>query len=203
MTGAPARPRGRTPGELREDPCPESGWVDRRRMSGHPFRTVGRRAGRALWLAVAVSLVSGIWAPGFPAPFVATLPSAFPGGPSPLSASGGHGGAAGPAISSFVADPGIVTEGSSVTLRAVASGVAPLSYSYSGLPGGCRSENTANLTCSPTEAGASNVTVTVTQTVANITINHTVTVTVANVTITQSNMTSTVNATATVSKSSP
>jgi hypothetical protein len=50
---------------------------------------------------------------------------------------------------------------------------------------------------------SSNVTVTMTHTVANITINHTVTVTVANVTITQTNMTSTVNATATVTNPSP
>jgi hypothetical protein len=45
---------------------------------------------------------------------------------------------------------------------------------------------------------SNNVTVTVTQTVTDVTITNTITVTVANVTITQTNMTSTVNATATV-----
>jgi hypothetical protein len=54
----------------------------------------------------------------------------------------------------------------------------------------------------PYGPGTSNsTTITVTQTITNVTITHTITVTVANVTITQTNMTSTVNATSTVTTS--
>ena len=100
---------------------------------------------------------------------LAVLIGMTPAGPGPLGsglapsvASGGGGGVAGPAIASFTSDPGVVTSGDPVTLRVVATGVPPITYAYTGLPSGCRSEDAANLTCSPTTEGATNVTVAVT-----------------------------------------
>ncbi|MCI4356589.1 MAG: kelch motif-containing protein [Thermoplasmata archaeon] len=74
------------------------------------------------------------------------------------------------------ADPGItqysvnypnVTVGSAATLRTVATGgTGTYSYHYAGLPTGCGTVNTANLTCVPTTAGVFTVQVTVTDTAA-------------------------------------
>jgi PKD repeat protein len=47
-----------------------------------------------------------------------------------------------------------------------------LTYSYSGLPPGCASENTAQLTCSPTATGNYTVTVTVTDVAASVSASH-------------------------------
>jgi hypothetical protein len=64
----------------------------------------------------------------------------------------------GPSVSKFVTQLSPVTEfvptSFSVT---VANGTAPFSYSYSGLPAGCPSSDTAQLMCQPTVAGSFDV----------------------------------------------
>ena len=65
-------------------------------------------------------------------------------------------------VSSFVASPATVQTGATTYLNAtVSGGTQPLTFSYSGLPTGCASANTASLACIPTAAGKFNVTVTV------------------------------------------
>lgn len=69
----------------------------------------------------------------------------------------------GPTISGFSATVNPVGEGNSTVLEVTATGgVTPYTYSYSGLPGGCSSFNTASLSCTPTSSGNFNITVTVT-----------------------------------------
>jgi len=59
-----------------------------------------------------------------------------------------------PTISSFVASPSTVTFGTTVTLTVVVNGgVAPLTYAYTGLPGGCPSQNSSTLSCTPDASG--------------------------------------------------
>jgi hypothetical protein len=66
-------------------------------------------------------------------------------------------------ISSFGATPSTVVLGNSTALAVVAAGgTGPYSYAYTGLPPGCSSGNAATLTCTPSQAGTYNVTVTVT-----------------------------------------
>jgi len=48
------------------------------------------------------------------------------------------------------------------TVSGVTGGAGPYSYAWSGLPVGCLTENTANLTCQPSAAGSGTVTVVVT-----------------------------------------
>ncbi len=57
-------------------------------------------------------------------------------------------------ITSFTANPSPVAVGKSTTFTTVATGgVTPYSYSYTGLPPGCGSQNTASFACTPTKAG--------------------------------------------------
>jgi hypothetical protein len=68
-----------------------------------------------------------------------------------------------PSVVSFEATPSTLTLGASVSLSVLAEGgVGPLTYAFSGLPEGCQSQNATNLTCTPSEAGRSVVTVVVT-----------------------------------------
>lgn len=67
-----------------------------------------------------------------------------------------------PVVSLFTALPSPVPLGKAVYLNVtVLGGTGPYSYSYSGLPNGCTSNNTASLLCTSTVAGAFPVTVTV------------------------------------------
>lgn len=69
----------------------------------------------------------------------------------------------GPAVVSLSADPDPATVGELMALEVqTTGGVAPLSYSYTGLPAGCTSENASVVLCTPTAAGTSKVTVSVT-----------------------------------------
>ena len=64
------------------------------------------------------------------------------------------GGAGSPTISSFVADPPSMALGGITQLIVTANGGGQtLSYTYTGLPAGCVSENVATLSCQPTSAG--------------------------------------------------
>ena len=69
----------------------------------------------------------------------------------------------GPVISTFTASPATIPSGGTTYLNVTASGGAtPYTYAYHSLPAGCTSENVASLACSPSGAGTSSVTVTVT-----------------------------------------
>jgi hypothetical protein len=73
------------------------------------------------------------------------------------------GGSGGPYIESFSASPENGTRGTNFTLKVVAkSWSGGLSYTYSQLPPGCSSSNTASLSCIPTQSGDFRVKVTVT-----------------------------------------
>ncbi|MGD0588250.1 MAG: thermopsin family protease [Thermoplasmata archaeon] len=68
-----------------------------------------------------------------------------------------------PSVSSFVAAPSGLLEGSGITLSvAISGGSGPFTYSYSGLPSGCAPVNRSTLSCTPTETGTFAVNVTVT-----------------------------------------
>ncbi len=68
-----------------------------------------------------------------------------------------------PSVTSFGSSAASITLGESVTFAVtVTGGAAPLTYTYTGLPGGCDSQNVASLTCTPTVTGMFTVTVTVT-----------------------------------------
>jgi hypothetical protein len=55
-----------------------------------------------------------------------------------------------PAVSSFMASPANILQGTSMTFEtAAAGGRAPLTYSYLGLPAGCSSTNASSLVCTP------------------------------------------------------
>lgn len=65
-------------------------------------------------------------------------------------------------ITSFVASPSTVSVNGTVDLVAtVAGGVSPYTYTYTGLPNGCTSANTATLSCTPDMKGSYTVSVTV------------------------------------------
>ena len=69
-------------------------------------------------------------------------------------------------VTSFVADPSVVEIGSRTNattrfLITVLGGVAPLTYNYAGLPGGCLSSDITPLNCTPQFPGSFNVQVTV------------------------------------------
>ena len=60
-----------------------------------------------------------------------------------------------PTISSFTATPSPTSVGQTTNLTVIASGGSgTLSYTYTGLPLGCTSANTASLTCKPNTAGS-------------------------------------------------
>jgi hypothetical protein len=66
-------------------------------------------------------------------------------------------------IQSFTASPNPVSVGASTTLSvAVTGGTSPYSYTYSGLPTGCSTSNTASLSCTPSVKGNFTVKVSVT-----------------------------------------
>ena len=68
-----------------------------------------------------------------------------------------------PTISAFTIAPSTVSVNGTVYLNVTASGgVAPLVYSYQGLPLGCSSANQASLSCAPTAAGTFTITAVVT-----------------------------------------
>jgi hypothetical protein len=67
------------------------------------------------------------------------------------------------AVSPMTIRPNPVILGNSIQITETASGgLAPYSYSYAGLPPGCSSSSTDNLTCTPTSQGTYVVNVTVT-----------------------------------------
>ncbi len=66
-------------------------------------------------------------------------------------------------VDGFFVDPIGVNVGNSTTFYTVASGgESPLTYAYQGLPAGCSTESTPQLTCAPTGLGTFDVTVLVT-----------------------------------------
>lgn len=68
----------------------------------------------------------------------------------------------GPTITGFTATPNPVTLGGSTSIATtVTGGVAPYTYSYSGLPAGCSSSDASSITCTPTQTGNYSVEVTV------------------------------------------
>jgi hypothetical protein len=68
-----------------------------------------------------------------------------------------------PSITSFLVTPTNPTAGSSMSLDVVASGGSgTLTYSYTELPTGCQSADTASLLCTPTATGSFNIQVSVT-----------------------------------------
>lgn len=61
----------------------------------------------------------------------------------------------GPAIADFSVSPVSVSVGQQVTFNAtIAGGIAPFTWSYSGLPQGCSSLNSSSFSCTPAEAGS-------------------------------------------------
>ncbi len=81
---------------------------------------------------------------------------------------------------SLAASPPTINLGQITTLTATAGGgTPPYTYTYSNLPTGCTSANTASLSCTPTAAGTyANITVTVTDNVGDTITSSPVTVTV-------------------------
>ena len=70
---------------------------------------------------------------------------------------------ASPFVKSFIASPSPATLGAPVTLQStVVSGTPPYSFTYSGLPTGCVSTDSAQLVCTPTAPGLYTVTLNVT-----------------------------------------
>ena len=66
-----------------------------------------------------------------------------------------------PSVQSFVALPSVFTLGNQTKLRVtVSGGTAPMGYAYTGLPPGCATGSTANLTCTPSQSGTYRVQVT-------------------------------------------
>jgi Galactose oxidase, central domain len=80
-----------------------------------------------------------------------------------------------PAITSFEVAPSTTVEGSSVTIFVgTAGGVAPFTYSYSGLPPGCPSADSARLSCTPEASGSFAIAVTVVDSEGQVASNSTV-----------------------------
>jgi YVTN family beta-propeller protein len=72
------------------------------------------------------------------------------------------------AIATFTASPTTIPLGGATFLNVSASGGSPpYTYSYTGLPAGCTSQDVTSLSCSPTSSGSSTVTVEVTDNVGN------------------------------------
>jgi hypothetical protein len=66
-------------------------------------------------------------------------------------------------ITSFQATPSTITQGNATTISAtVGGGVAPYTYLYAGLPGGCTGSNQSSFVCSPSAAGSFKLNLTVT-----------------------------------------
>jgi hypothetical protein len=66
----------------------------------------------------------------------------------------------GPSITAFVADPSSVNVGSATNLTVtVKGGTGTLTYTYTGLPGGCLTRDASTLSCTPSTAGSFDVTV--------------------------------------------
>jgi hypothetical protein len=85
-----------------------------------------------------------------------------------------------PSITSFVANPAAIQPDAWTNLTTVASGgVGALSYTYTGLPYGCFTQNLSTLACRPTSIGTYNVTVTV-KDLASHTVSMSTMLTVAN-----------------------
>ncbi len=59
----------------------------------------------------------------------------------------------GPIVSSFYANPNSFWLGNTTYLRVAATGTGTLSYSYTGLPGGCTTSDTDYLACTPNATG--------------------------------------------------
>ncbi len=94
-----------------------------------------------------------------------------------------------PVISSFTAAPNPVNQGSATTLSVTASGgTPPLTYSYTGLPGGCSSSNVATLVCTPSVSGTFTVTAAVTDAAAD-SVTRTLSLTVSSVGLSLSSVT--------------
>jgi hypothetical protein len=70
---------------------------------------------------------------------------------------------ASPTIQSLSATPGSLAPGAQLTfaVEGLAGGTPPFSYSYSGLPAGCSSENLSSFSCHPSATGSFSVLVTV------------------------------------------
>jgi hypothetical protein len=83
-------------------------------------------------------------------------------------------------LTSFVADPSLISLGNSTTFTAKATGgLAPYSYAYTNLPTGCTSSNTSALLCKPTAIGTTTVTVKIADRMAS-SVSKTATLTVKN-----------------------
>ncbi len=68
-----------------------------------------------------------------------------------------------PSIDSFSVSSPRINQGQSVTLTASArDGTTPLTYSYTGLPPGCESSNSPQITCTPSNSGIYSITITIT-----------------------------------------
>lgn len=68
-----------------------------------------------------------------------------------------------PFISSFTAYPSSLKTGEKTTLTILTTGgTTPYTYTYTGLPSGCTSSNSATITCTPSSSGLFNVNVTAT-----------------------------------------
>ena len=80
----------------------------------------------------------------------------------------------GPSITSFTATPSTVSLGQPSTLSVNASGgVKPYSYSYYGLPPGCRTANSTPIVCTPTVTGTFMIGANVTDSNGNLATGHT------------------------------
>ena len=74
-----------------------------------------------------------------------------------------------PSIVTFTPSAPVVEAGSALAWNVnVSGGALPLTFAYSGLPGGCTSMNTSNLTCHPSASGTFNVSVQVTDALGGI-----------------------------------
>ena len=72
----------------------------------------------------------------------------------------------GPTISQLSVAPNPVIVGNTTTISVTASGgIGPYTYSYSGLPPGCSTQNKSTLACTPAQSGTFSILVTVTDTI--------------------------------------
>ncbi|MDE1881492.1 MAG: hypothetical protein KGI89_13205, partial [Euryarchaeota archaeon] len=95
--------------------------------------------------------------------YVASILSGNSAGTISVISPSGGGGGGGPTITSFTANPSSISLGQSTVFTAsVSGGTSPYSFSYSGLPTGCSSQNLAALPCTPSTPGTYTALVTVT-----------------------------------------